>query len=144
MPFVLEEQLGDAGPAGDDGAGEQRRVALGVADEGVVALRQHQLAIAPHSRGERAAADAQAGVEQRSQPAVRHWGRAVAELEQAAAGRAALAWVGRGELLAAGGAHLPAHPLAHVLASLRTSLRMPPAVTAGPAPGPVITSGLAR
>src|SRR2546425_2095667 len=50
--------------------------------------------------------------------------------------RAALARIGFGELMAAGRAPLEGlQPLGldHVAASLRTSLRMPPAVTAGPA-----------
>src|SRR2546427_12666646 len=47
--------------------------------------------------------------------------------------------VGLGELVAAAGAPLP-RP-AHAPASFSTSFRIPPAVTAGPAPGPVITRG---
>src|SRR6266576_6734068 len=60
--------------------------------------------------------------------------------------------IGVRALVAARGAHL--HRFAHALppppppppppASFSTSFRIPPAVTAGPAPGPVITSGLVR
>src|SRR3989442_1215034 len=38
VPFVLEEELRDAGPGGDGRAGEERRVALGGAHEGVIGL----------------------------------------------------------------------------------------------------------
>ena len=60
-------------------------------------------------------------------------------LEQPLAAGAAGVRVGLGDLLRAAGAVLPAR--AHAPASFSTSLRIPPAVTAGPAPGPVMTSG---
>src|SRR5207237_7353229 len=69
-------------------------------------------------------------------------GTGVEDLQQAVARGAAHLRVGLGELVAAAGAPLP-RP-AHAPASFSTSFRMPPAVTAGPAPGPVITSGFLR
>src|SRR5207244_1026181 len=67
-----------------------------------------------------------------------HGGTGVEDLQQAVARGAAHLRVGLGELVAAAGAPLP-RP-AHAPASFSTSFRIPPAVTAGPAPGPVITS----
>src|SRR2546430_8836244 len=65
------------------------------------------------------------------------------QLQQPAAARASWVRIGLGNLAAAARAHLPGETRGglHAPASFSTSFRMPPAVTAGPAPGPVITSG---
>src|SRR5439155_1537954 len=69
-------------------------------------------------------------------------GAGVVDLQGPLARGAAQLRVGLGELVAAARAALPR--TAHALASFSTSFRIPPAVTAGPAPGPVITSGFFR
>src|SRR5207253_8798252 len=65
------------------------------------------------------------------------------QLQQPTATRASWVRIGLGDLAAAARAHLPGETRGrpHAPASFSTSFRMPPAVTAGPAPGPVITSG---
>src|SRR5207249_830073 len=125
---VLEQELRRARPAGNRGAREQRRVALGIGKDVLACGGEDGFAVAPHARRERAAPYAPARVECRPQRVPTLGRRPVAQLQQPAAPRAHLPGEGGG-----GGAHAPA--------SFSTSFRMPPAVTAGPAPGPVITSG---
>ena len=109
--------------------------------------RQHGLGEAPHPGRERATAHARPGVEQGAQRVAALGRRVVADLEQSPTRGTARVRVGLGMLAAAARADLPgAAPPAppaprHAPASFSTSFRMPPAVTAGPAPGPVITSG---
>jgi len=97
------------------------------------------LAVAPHARRERTAPHAPPRVERRPEGVAPLGGRLVAHLEQATAARAARVRIGLGSLATTGRADLDS--AAHAPASFNTSLRIPPAVTAGPAPGPVITSG---
>src|SRR5439155_881012 len=80
--------------------------------------------------------------DQGPQPGATQTGAGVVDLQEALARGAAQLRVGLGELVAAARAALPR--TAHALASFSTSFRIPPAVTAGPAPGPVITSGFFR
>src|SRR5262245_16926700 len=70
----------------------------------------------------------------------------MAKLEQPLAAGTTGMGVGIGDLVSAPGALLPGlvRRRAHTPASLNTSLSTPPAVTTGPAPGPVITSGRLR
>ena len=109
--------------------------------------RQHGLGEAPHPGRERATAHARPGVEQGAQRVAALGRRVVADLEQSPTRGTARVRVGLGMLAAAARADLPgAAPPAppaphHAPASFSTSFRMPPAVTSGPAPGPVITSG---
>src|SRR5207244_7212508 len=129
-------------PAGDGGAIEQRGVAFGVAHDTVRRRRQDRLAEPPHPGRERAAIHATALVEPGPQRGAAQTGAGVVDLQEALARGAAQLRVGLGELVAAARAALPR--TAHALASFSTSFRIPPAVTAGPAPGPVITSGFFR
>src|SRR5262249_13003501 len=48
VPLVLEHQVRDADPCGDPVPGEQWRVPLGVRDDMLACVRQHELVVAPH------------------------------------------------------------------------------------------------
>ena len=101
-------------------------------------------AVAPHTRSEGAAPHAPARVERRPERVPTLGRGLVIQLQQPAAARAPRVRIGLGNFAAAARAHLPGGGGgggAHAPASFSTSFRMPPAVTAGPAPGPVITSG---
>src|SRR5205085_1593054 len=135
-----DQQLPRARPARHRRTGHERRVALGVAQH---VLRRHarkdRLAVAPHPGRQHPPPHAPARVERGPQRGAALLGTAVAHLEQSPAARATGMGVGLGNLAATARAELPG--VAHAPASFSTSLRIPPAVTAGPAPGPVMTSG---
>jgi len=51
VPFVLDGEVRDAGPAGDRGEEEERRVAFRMGDDARAGIRQNQLAEPPHAGG---------------------------------------------------------------------------------------------
>src|SRR5947207_2114610 len=139
LALVLEQQGRNPRPACYRRARHEWSVALGVAKHIFRRrAREHRLAVAPHARCQHTPPHAPARVERRPQRTPAR-GRLVAHLEQAVALRAASVGVGLGNLAATARAELPG--VAHAPAIFNTSFRMPPAVTASPAPGPVMTSG---
>ena len=132
---MLEQQPWRTHPLSDRAAREQRGVAFGIGEDRVRRGREHDLAEAPHARRMRTGAGAPPPlVEQAPQRGPTHARRSMADLEQPSALGTAGTRVELGDLVSAGGAALAG--VAHPPASFRTSFRIPPAVTAGPAPGP--------